>query len=178
MSKQQIKVSHEIPQDAERVNYAAVQDQREVRDQLAEQAVERELANESVAAPELSPFAQMMQAAQENREYLKELVFELPDGRVVEMAIQKVATSLIVTRMMQNEQALNPVVVMGAYTSVKAMLHVQGLEGRTVSRPTNQTELQDLMNRIGNVGCEIIEQMYTLYFSPPPPSAIKILKKS
>ncbi|MBY0548719.1 MAG: hypothetical protein K2W95_15725 [Candidatus Obscuribacterales bacterium] len=177
MSKQQIKVSHEIPKDAERMDYAAVQDQREVRDQMAEQAIERELSNEAIA-PELSPLAMMMQEAQSKREYLKELSFELPDGRVVDMAPPKVATSLIVTQIMQNEQGMNPIVVTGAYNSVKAMLHVQVLDGRPVARPTNKTELQELMNRIGNVGCEIVEQMYAIYFAPPPPSAIKILKKS
>lgn len=163
-----------VPQGAEKVDFAAVQDAREDRERMLA-AASRQMGVAELP-PELSPLQQMMGGQQ--REFCKELTFELPDGKVVDMAVPSVAVGLIVAKLLESEQSMNPMVISQTVATVKACMYVRSVDGVPVERPTNRTQLQHLMNVLGDQGCEAVTNVYSLYFSPPGPGQLKIIKKS
>lgn len=115
----------------------------------------RETAPAKVGVPELS---KVKAAYAEGQGDQLVVTVPLPGNAVAKMRAPNVALQLFVGQIMGSE--FSPYL----WNVVKSVMHVFELNGQAVNRPVNKTDLQKLMNKLGDVGVDLVMAAYREFF--------------
>lgn len=115
-------------------------------------------------------------ARKENKDRAPEIVdsimLELPNGRKVEMQQPKVATAFALSRIVGNNEGSISIVYL------KALMYIARLDGEQVLPLSNMIDAQQLANKLGDDGFDIILTAYSTYWPTVLPENLPVIKKN
>lgn len=106
-----------------------------------------------------------------------EVTLTLDDGRVVVMGKPRVATGLIVQRIMAGEEESNAVSHAMMQLQIEALMYVRSIDGESIDHPCSMPEVQALMNRLENEGMQLIELVHQNEFRTKSYKDLNVIKK-
>ena len=162
----QITFNHSVSGAVESPSFERLQAEQEARVEQMRQAERSDLER---AARPLGPAVEQAITAPER---IKSLELQLPNGRVVEMSAPSESCAFVIANLLGEK--LNDM----ALAYAKSFMYVSKIDGQSVVRPTSQHDLQEMANRFGDDGTDIVLNAYGTYWPPVSPAALPVIKKN
>lgn len=109
--------------------------------------------------------AKMMQS-----EPLDDLEQELPDGRVIQMAVPSRSQTLVVERMLARDSELS--MSQSARMYIMATMHVTRIDEEAIKMPNNISEVYAIQDKLGDRGLAAVLILYNKHFMSAPNLAL------
>ncbi|HEY9678678.1 MAG TPA: hypothetical protein V6C76_11755 [Drouetiella sp.] len=110
-------------------------------------------------------------------ERCKEVSFELPDGRAIEMAPPQGNSAIFAEKLLSNRKFEDEKLMSLALMTCRAILHIRTIDGAKIDLITVPNEYNHMCNRLGDEGIDAVFAAYMECFPPLQRQELKLVKK-